>query len=91
MRCIQGSSPRGSSNGGGDRSRARDTSWLAPTFSDIEDELQRSIDDEIRLRRDGATLRRVTLCWLRVAGSRMERRQARAAVRVSIFADQNSS
>jgi hypothetical protein len=91
MRCIHGSSPRGSSNGGGDRSRARDTSRLAPTFSDIEDELQRSIDDEIRLRRDSATLRRVTLCWLCVAGSRMERRQARATVRVSIFADQNSS
>jgi hypothetical protein len=55
-RHIQGNSPRGSSNGGGNRSRARDAGQLAPTFDDVEDELQRSADDEIRLRRGGATV-----------------------------------
>jgi hypothetical protein len=48
-RRIQGNSPRGSSNGGGDPSRARNTGRLAPTFGDIKDELQRLADDEIRL------------------------------------------
>jgi hypothetical protein len=33
----------------------RDGGRLAPTFSDVEDELQRSADDEIRLRGGGAT------------------------------------
>jgi hypothetical protein len=69
----------------------RDTGRLAPTFGDVEDELQRSIGDEIRLRRGGATRRRVTLCWLRAVGSPTERRRARAVARVSIFADQNLS
>jgi hypothetical protein len=49
-RCIKGNIPRGSSNGGGDRSRVRDSGRLAPTFSDVENELQRSAGDEIRLR-----------------------------------------
>jgi hypothetical protein len=51
MRRIEGNSPRGSSSGGGDRSRARDGGQLAQTFGDIDDELQRSASDEIRLRR----------------------------------------
>jgi hypothetical protein len=34
---IKGNSPRGSSNGGGDRSRARDGGRLAPTFGNIND------------------------------------------------------
>jgi hypothetical protein len=36
-------------NGGGDRSRVRDAGQLAPTFGDVEDELQRSASDEIRV------------------------------------------
>jgi hypothetical protein len=81
----------GSLNGGGDQSRARDVSRLAPTFGDVKDELQRSADDEIRLRRGGATRRRTTWCWLGATGSPTERRRARAVARVLIFADQNSS
>jgi hypothetical protein len=81
----------GSSNSGGDQSRARDVGRLAPTFGDVKDELQRSADDEIRLRGGDATRRRVTWCWLGVTGSPTERRRARAVARVSIFADQNSS
>jgi hypothetical protein len=56
---------------------ARDAGRLAPTFGDIEDELQRSAGDLIRLRGGGATRRRVTWCWLRVMGSPMERQRAR--------------
>jgi hypothetical protein len=37
------------------------------------------------------TRRRVMWCWLRAVGSPMERRRARAATKVSVFADQNSS
>jgi hypothetical protein len=37
-------------NGRGDRSRACAAGWLAPTFGDVEDELQWSADNEIRLR-----------------------------------------
>jgi hypothetical protein len=48
--CIKGNIPRGSSNGGGDRSRVRDSGRHAPTFSDVDNELQRSAGDEIRLR-----------------------------------------
>jgi hypothetical protein len=47
---IKGNSPRGSSNSGGDQSRACDGGRLGPTFSDVDDKLQRSVDDEIRLR-----------------------------------------
>jgi hypothetical protein len=65
--------PRGSLNGGGDQSRACDAGRLAPTFSDVEDELQRSATNEIRLRRGGVTRRRVTWCWLSMAGSPTER------------------
>jgi hypothetical protein len=78
-------------NGGGDRSRVHDTGRLAPTFDDIEDELQRSAGDEIRLCGGGVTLRRATLYWLSVVSSGMERWRARAVVRVLIFADQNLS
>jgi hypothetical protein len=78
-------------NDRGDWSRARDVGWLAPTFDDVEDELQRSVGDEIRLRGGGATRRRVMWCWLRVVGSPTERRRARATAKVSVFADQNSS
>jgi hypothetical protein len=46
---IKGNSPIGFSNDGGDQSPARDGDRLAPTFGDIDDELQRSADDEIRL------------------------------------------
>jgi hypothetical protein len=46
----EGNSPRGSSKGGGDRSRAHDGGRLAPTFGVVDDELQRSANDEIRLR-----------------------------------------
>jgi hypothetical protein len=74
MRCIQGNSPRGSSNGGGGRSRACDGGRLAPTFGDIEDELQWSASDEIRLRKGGVTRRRAMWCWFAVAGSPTERR-----------------
>jgi hypothetical protein len=74
MRRIQGNSPRVSSNGGGDRSRVRNAGWLAPIIGDVEDELQWSTGDEIRLHRGGATHRRVTWCWLGVAGSPTERR-----------------
>jgi hypothetical protein len=49
MRHILGYSPRVSLNGGGDRSRVRDAGQLAPTFGDVEDELQRSASDEIRV------------------------------------------
>jgi hypothetical protein len=68
----------------------RDADRLAPTFGDIEDELQRSAVDEIRLHRGGATRRRVTWCWLRPAGSPTERWRASMAARVSIYAYQNS-
>jgi hypothetical protein len=76
---------------GRDWSRARDDGRLAPTFGDVDDELQWLAGDEIRLRGGGATRRRATGCWLGAVRSPMERRRARAAARVSIFADQNSS
>jgi hypothetical protein len=47
MQRIQGNSPRGSSNGGGDQSRARDGGQLAATFDEVDDEFQRSVGDEI--------------------------------------------
>jgi hypothetical protein len=72
MRCIQRNSPRGSSNGEGDQSWARDGGQLAPTFGDVKDELQQSAGDEIRLREGGATRRRVMWCWLGVTGSPTE-------------------
>jgi hypothetical protein len=72
-------------------SRAHDGGRLAPTFDDVEDELQRSVDDEIRVHEGGAMCRRVTWCWLGTARSPMERRRANVVARVSIFADQNSS
>jgi hypothetical protein len=81
----------GSSNGGGDRGRVHDAGRLGPTFGDIEDELQRSVDDEIRPRGGGATRRRAMWCCLGAAGSPTEQRRARATARVSIFVDQNSS
>jgi hypothetical protein len=68
-----------SSNGGGDQSRARDGGRLTPTFSDVDDELQRSAGDEIRLRGGGAM------------GSPTEQQRARVMARVSIFMNQNSS
>jgi hypothetical protein len=87
---IEGNSPSGSSSGGGDRSRARDGGRLPPTFSDVDNELELLADDEIRLRRGGATCRRATWCWLGAVRSPMEQRRAWAAARASIFADQNS-
>jgi hypothetical protein len=74
MQRIKGNSPRGSSNVEGDRSRARDGGGLAPTFGDINDELQKSAGDDIRLHGGGATRRRAMLCWLGTARSPMERR-----------------
>jgi hypothetical protein len=90
-RRIQGNSPRGSSNGRGDGSRARDGDWVAPTFTDVEDDLQRSAGDEIRLCRGSMTCRWATWCWLGAMGSPTERWWARAVARVSVFLDQNSS
>jgi hypothetical protein len=47
----------------------RDGDRLAPTFSDIDDELQWSADDEIRLCGGGGmTRRRATWCWLSARG-----------------------
>jgi hypothetical protein len=69
----QGELTWGSSNGGGDRSGARDGGQLAPTFGDVDDELQRLAGNEIRLRGGGATHRRVKWCWLCAAGSPTER------------------
>jgi hypothetical protein len=74
-----------------DQSRACDGSRLAPTFGDVDDELQQSAGDGIRLRGGGATCRRATWCWLGAVGSPTEQLRARAAARVSIFVDQNSS
>jgi hypothetical protein len=73
-RRIQGNSPRGSSNGGGNQSRARDAGRIAPTFGDVEDELQWPAGDEIRLRGGGVTRRRATWCWLCTVESPMEQR-----------------
>jgi hypothetical protein len=73
-RHIKGNSPRGSSNCGGDRSRACNGGRLAPTFRDVDDELQRSADNEIRLRGGGATRRRVMWCLLGAARSPTQRR-----------------
>jgi hypothetical protein len=72
MQCSEGNSPRGPSSGGGNRSRARDGGQLAPTFGVVDDELQRSIDNEIRLHGGGATRRRAMWCWLSVVRSPME-------------------
>jgi hypothetical protein len=58
----------------GHRSRARDGSQLSPTFGDVNDELQQSASDKIRLLGGGATHRRVTWCWLGAARSPMEQR-----------------
>jgi hypothetical protein len=69
----------------------RDAGRLAPTFGDVEGELERSAVDEIRLRGGDATHRRVTWCWLGAAGSPKEKWRAWVAARVSIFVDQNSS
>jgi hypothetical protein len=88
---IEGNSPRGSSSSRGDRSRAHDGGQLAPTFGDVDDKLQRSTGEEIRLCGGGATHRRAMWCWFGAARSPSERRRARVAARVSIFADQNSS
>jgi hypothetical protein len=71
---IQGNSPRGSSNGGGDQSRVRDGSQLASTSGDVDDELQRSLGVEIRLHRGGARRRRATWSWLGMVGSPTEQR-----------------
>jgi hypothetical protein len=43
-----------------DRSRVRDDGRLAPNFSVIDDELQRSVDNEIRLRGGDVMRRRAT-------------------------------
>jgi hypothetical protein len=51
----------------------RDDGRLAPTFGDVDDELQWLADDEIRLRGGGATRRRATWCWLGMARSPTER------------------
>jgi hypothetical protein len=88
---MEGSSPRGSSSGSGDWSRAHDGGRLAPTFGDVENELQWSAGDEIRLWWGDATRRRAMCRWLGVARSPMELQRARATARVSTFADQNSS
>jgi hypothetical protein len=71
-RRIKGNSPRGSSSGGGDRSRVRNNGRLAPTFGDIDNKLERSASDDIRLRGGGTTHRRATWCWLGTAGSPTE-------------------
>jgi hypothetical protein len=82
---IKGNSPSGSLNGGGDWSRTRDDGQLAPTFDDVDDELQQSVDDEIRLRGGSATRRRAMWCCLGTVRSPTERRRDRAVARVSIF------
>jgi hypothetical protein len=74
MRRIEGNSPRGSSSDGGDQSRAHDGGQLALAFGDVNDELQWSADDDIRLRGGGTTCRRATWCWLGAARSPTERR-----------------
>jgi hypothetical protein len=51
----------------------RDGDRLVPTFSDVDDELQLSVGNEIRLCEGGATHRRVTWCSLGVVRSPMER------------------
>jgi hypothetical protein len=88
---MEGNSPRGSSSGGGDRSRAHDGGRLAPTFGDVKNELQWSAGDEIRLWWGDVTRRRAMCRWLGAARSLMEIQRARATARVSIFADLNSS
>jgi hypothetical protein len=87
----KGNSPRGSSSSGGDRCRARDGGWLAPTFGIFDDELQRSGGNEIRLCRGGTTRRRATWRWFGAVSPPTEQRRARVVARVSRFADQDSS
>jgi hypothetical protein len=70
----EGNSPRGSSSSGGDRNRMCNGGRVAPTFGIIDDELQRSVGDEIRLRGGSVTHRRVTWCLLGAARSPTERR-----------------
>jgi hypothetical protein len=91
MQRSKGNSPRGSSSYGHDRSRARDGGRLAPTFGVIDDELQRSADDEIRLRGGGATRRWATWFLLGAVRSPTEQWRARAMARFSVFVDHNSS
>jgi hypothetical protein len=74
-----------------DRSRARDDGRLAPNFGVIDDELQRSVDNEIRLRGGDVTRRRATWRWFDAAMPPMERQRARVAVRVSLFVDEDLS
>jgi hypothetical protein len=82
----------GSSNGGeGDCSRAHDGSQLAPTFGVVNDKLHRSADNEIRLRGGSVTRRRVMWHWFDTAWPPIVRWRAWVVVRVSLFADQDSS
>jgi hypothetical protein len=74
MKRSDGNSPRGSSSGGGDRSRAPDDTRLAPTFGVIDDKLQRSAGNKIRLHGGGVTRRRATWHWFGAVRPPMERR-----------------
>jgi hypothetical protein len=71
-RHMEGNSPRGSSSSGGDLSRAHDGDRLAPSFRDVDDEVQRSAGNEIRLCGGDATHRRVMGHWLGTARSPTE-------------------
>jgi hypothetical protein len=87
----EGYSPRGPSSGRGDQSTVRDGSWLAPTFGVIDNELQWSADNEIRLRGGSVMCRRAMWHWFGAVRTPTERWWARAVVRVSLFANQDSS
>jgi hypothetical protein len=91
MHCGERNSPWGSSSGGGNRSTACDGGRLAPTYGVVDDELQRSASNEIRQSGGGVMRRRMTWCWFGVVRPRMERWQARAVARVSLFVDQYST
>jgi hypothetical protein len=91
MQRNEGNSPRGSLSDRGDRSRACDGGRLVPTFGVIDDKLQRSTGNKIRLREGGATRRRVMWHWFSPVRPPTKQRRARAAVRVLLFADQDSS
>jgi hypothetical protein len=67
-------SPRGSSSGGGGRSRACDGGWLASTFGVVDNELQRSVGDEIRQSGGDLTRRRMMWRWFGVVRPPMARR-----------------
>jgi hypothetical protein len=69
----EGNSPRGSSRGGGDWSRAHDGGRLTRSFGVVDNELQWSADNKIRLRGGGAMHRRATWCWFGAARPPMER------------------